>query len=104
MFKGSNTIKILLNVLVGVLSLFLGFLEIYLGEHFIHQIIIGWVYGYFLMILMLFLDKKITRLFITIGFKYNTPQAKSYIVQSFVVTILLLAFAVLDYSILAFPV
>ena len=36
MFKGSNTTKILLQVLVGVLSLFLGFLEIYLGEHFIH--------------------------------------------------------------------
>ena len=56
------------------------------------------------MLLMLFYDKKITRIFITIGFKYNTPRAKSYIVQSFVLTLLLLALSVLDYSILAFQV
>ena len=80
MFTRRNCIKILLQVLVGILALFTAFLEVFLGEHFIHQLMVGWIYGYILMIIMLFLDKKITKLFITIGFKFNTPKAKSYII------------------------
>lgn len=55
------------------------------------------------MILMLFLDSYITKIFVTIGFKYNTSQAKSYIVRAFVATLLLMGFSLLAYTILAFP-
>jgi membrane-associated phospholipid phosphatase len=72
LFKHYPRLRKALQWVFIVATLFAGFERVYVGEHFIHQVVIGWVYGYIFCVFMMLIDSYITDIIKTTGFAYHT--------------------------------
>lgn len=97
-FKNRHVLKIVGTMIVLFINAMNIFIEIYLGDQFLHQILLSLCYGWIYLVVAISLDSYINKLVYKSGIDYS--RSRSYLIYWFLITMGLFAISILIFNLI----